>query len=59
MWRMVIVLYGYTFPEKPTLRISAESKELRFFTREEVRALPIAVTHQDIIADWFLNKTEF
>ena len=59
VWRMVIVLYGYTFPERPTLRISTESRELRFFTREEVRALPIAVTHQDIIADWFLNKTEF
>lgn len=27
IWRMVIVVYGYDFPEAPTLRISAESKE--------------------------------
>ena len=59
VWRMVIVLYGYVFPEEPRLHISRESRELRFFTREEVKALRLAVTHRDIIADWFLNKTEF
>ena len=58
VWRMVIVLYGYVFSEKPELRISRESRELRFFTREEAAGLPMAVTHRDIIGDWFLNMTE-
>lgn len=56
VWRMVIVLYGYVFPEKPALHKSRESRELRFFTREEVQTLPLAVTHRDIIEDWFLNR---
>lgn len=58
VWRMVIVLYGYVFSEKPELRISREARELRFFTREEAAGLPLAVTHRDIIGDWFLNMTE-
>ena len=56
IWRMVIVVYGYDFPEAPTLRISAESKELRFFSKEEIRNIEIAVTHRDIIQDWFVNR---
>lgn len=56
IWRMVIVVYGYDFPEAPTLRISAESKELRFFSKEEIGNLEIAVTHRDIIQDWFVNR---
>lgn len=56
IWRMVIVVYGYEFPEEPDMRISSESKELRFFTKEEVKEIEIAVTHADIVADWFINK---
>ena len=56
IWRMVIVVYGYEFAEEPTLRISAESKDLRFFSREEIRDIEIAVTHQDIVEDWFVNR---
>ena len=56
IWRMVIVVYGYDFPEAPTLRISAESKELGFFSKEEIGNLEIAVTHRDIIQDWFVNR---
>ena len=56
IWRMVIVVYGLDFQEKPALRISSESKELRFFTREEVRNLEIPVTHSDIVEDLFLNR---
>ncbi len=52
---MVIVVYGLEFEEEPTLRISAESKELRFFSREEIQNIEIAVTHEDIVEDWFLN----
>ena len=29
-WRMVIVVYGLDFEEEPVMRISSESKELRF-----------------------------
>lgn len=56
IWRMVNVIYGYDFPEEPTLRISSESKELRFFSREEIRDIEIAITHADIVADWFTNR---
>ena len=56
IWRMVIVVYGYNFPEEPVLRISAESKELRFFDKEDIKDIEIAVTHRDIVEDLFLNK---
>lgn len=56
VWRMVIVVYGLEFHREPTLRISAESRELRFFSREELKSIEIPVTHQDIVEDWFLNR---
>ena len=56
IWRMVIVVYGYEFTEKPILRISSESKELRFFSREEIEKIEIAVTHRDIVAEQYLNR---
>lgn len=56
IWRMVIVVYRYEFPEEPVLRLSSESKELRFFTREEIGNLEIAITHSDIVEDWFVNQ---
>ncbi len=55
IWRMVIVLYGYEFDREPTLRISKESRELRFFMPEEAAKLEIAVTHRDIVKEWFLD----
>ena len=55
-WRMVIVVYGLKLEGQPRLRISAESRELRFFTREEVRNLTIPVTHADIVEEQFLNR---
>lgn len=55
VWRMVIVLYGLEFTQEPVLHISRESRELRFFTPEEVRDLTLAVTHQDLIEEWFLS----
>lgn len=55
VWRMVIVVYGLDFEEEPVMRISAESKELRFFTKEELKGIEIPVTHGDIVEDWFLN----
>ena len=55
IWRMVIVVYGYDFPEEPTLRISSESKDLRFFSKEEIQDIEIAVTHEDIVQELFLD----
>ena len=56
IWRMVIVVYGYDFPEEPEMRISAESKDLRFFSKEEIKDIEIAITHADIVQDWFVNR---
>ena len=56
IWRMVIVVYGYEFPEEPVLRISAESRDLLFFSKEELADIEIALTHADIIKEQFLNK---
>lgn len=56
VWRMVIVLYGLEFDREPVLRISSESKELRFFSKAEAEKLPIAVTHRDIVKEWFLDR---
>ena len=56
IWRMVIVVYGYDFPEEPAMRISSESKDLRFFTKEEIANIEIAVTHADIVEQLFLKR---
>ena len=56
IWRMVIVVYGLEFEEEPNMCISSESKELRFFSKEEIRHIEIAVTHEDIVEDWFVNR---
>lgn len=56
IWRMVIVVYGLEFDEEPQMRISSESKDLRFFSKEEIADIEIAITHADIVADWFLNR---
>ncbi len=58
VWRMVIVVYALDLPEEPVLRVSHESRELRFFTPEEVRKLSIPVTHSDIVEELFLNPEE-
>ena len=55
IWRMVIVVYGLDFEEEPKMRISSESKELKFFSKEEIGGIEIAVTHADIVNDWFVN----
>ena len=56
IWRMVIVVYGYDFPEEPVLHISAESKDLRFFSKEELADIEIAITHADIVKEQFLDR---
>jgi len=56
IWRMVVVVFGLELEQEPELKISAESKELRFFTREEAKNIDIVVTHSDIVEDWFINR---
>lgn len=56
IWRMVIVVYGLELTEEPKLRISSESRDLRFFSKEEIRDIEIPVTHADIVEDWFINR---
>ncbi len=58
IWRMVIVVYGLDLEQEPVMRISSESRQLRFFTREELKSIEIAVTHQDIVEDWFVNRND-
>ncbi len=55
VWRMVIVVFALDFPEEPVLKVSSESRELRFFTKEELRDIQVVITHSDIVEDWFLN----
>ena len=56
VWRMVIVVFSLELEEEPEMTISAESKDLRFFSKEELKDIEIVVTHSDIVEDWFLNK---
>ena len=56
VWRMVIVVFSLELPEDTTLRISKESRELKWFTCEELKKIQIVVTHSDIVEDWFINR---
>ena len=56
IWRMVIVVFALELDEGTELKISAESKELRFFTREELKEIEIVITHSDIVEDWYTNR---
>ena len=56
IWRMVVVLFALELDQEPDLRISEESKDLRFFTKEELQNIQIVVTHSDMVEDWFINK---
>lgn len=56
VWRMVIVAFELELEQEPEIRISAESRDMRFFTAEELRDIEIVITHSDIVEDWFLNQ---
>ena len=43
VWRMVIVVYELNFDTEPKLRISAESRQLKFFTKEELKDIEIVI----------------
>lgn len=55
IWRMVIVAFGLELETEPDITISAESRDMRFFTKEETKELDIVITHSDIVEEWFLN----
>ena len=55
IWRMVVVVFGLELEEIPQLKISEESRDLRFFTKEELNDIEIVITHSDIVEDWFIN----
>ena len=55
IWRMVIVVYALELEEEPEMHISRESKDLRFFSREEIAGIQVAITHADIVDDWFVR----
>ena len=58
VWRMVIVVFELELDRQPELRVSAESKELRFFSKDELKDIEIVITHSDIVEDWFINGRE-
>lgn len=55
VWRMVIVVFGLELEAEPEMVISEESRDLRFFSKEELRNIEVVITHSDIVEDWFLN----
>ena len=55
VWRMVIVVFARELDHEKSIRISAESKEKRFFSAEELEKIDIVITHSDIVEHWFLN----
>ena len=56
IWRMVIVAFLLELEEMPQLKCSAESRELRFFSKEELKDIQIVVTHSDIVDTHFIQK---
>ena len=55
IWRMVVVVFALELQEIPNIVLSSESRDMCFFTKEEVAGLPIVITHSDIIEDHFLS----
>ena len=56
VWRMVIVVYGLELEEEPEMVVSHESRDLRFFSKEELKDIEVVITHSDIVEDLFLNQ---
>lgn len=56
IWRMVIVVFALELEEEPKLVISEESRDLRFFSKEELQNIEVVITHSDIVEDWFINR---
>lgn len=58
IWRMVVVVFRLELDEKPEIVISEESKDMCFFSKEELKDIQIVVTHSDIVEDWFKKTAD-
>lgn len=58
IWRMVVVVFALELDKEPEISISDESRDMRFFSKEELHDIEIVVTHSDIVEDWFINVKE-
>lgn len=56
IWRMVVVVFALELEKEPEMVISAESRDMQFFSKEELKHIDIVVTHSDIVEDWFINR---
>ncbi len=56
VWRMVIVVFALELEKEPEIVLSAESRAMRFFSKEELEDIEVVITHSDIVEDWFINK---
>lgn len=56
IWRMVVVVFALELEKEPEIVLSAESRAMRFFSKEELKDIEIVITHSDIVEDWFINK---
>lgn len=56
IWRMVVVVFALELGKEPEIVISAESRDMQFFSKEELKHIDIVVTHSDIVEDWFINR---
>lgn len=56
IWRMVIVVFALKLEQVPEMVCSRESRDLRFFSREELKDIEIVVTHSDIVDTHFIQK---
>jgi hypothetical protein len=53
---MVIVVFALELEQEPQITISAESRDMKFFSKEELKNIEIVITHSDIVEDWFTNR---
>ena len=52
VWRILTVVYRVRLPKQPELICSEESRELRFWGREELNGVKVAATHLPILEDY-------
>jgi len=52
VWRIITVAYRVKLVKLPEVECSEESRELRFFTKSELRGINLAETHIPIVEDW-------
>ena len=58
IWRMVVVVFALELEKEPDIILSADSRDMRFFSKEELQNIEIVVTHSDIVEDWFINAQD-